>query len=110
MTVLLAVLVVGIGSFALRAAPLLGARHLPDRLTEAAGWAGLAVIAAITVRAVLRHHDTATPGAPLVAAVAVAAGLWLAFRGRSVLLAVAVGCAAYVALATALPALLPAVS
>jgi hypothetical protein len=83
-TVLIAVLVVGAGSLFLRTAPLPGARHLPDRLTEAAGWAGIAVVA-ITVRAVLHHHDSGTPAAPLgaaVAAVAVATGLLLAFRGR----------------------------
>ena len=103
MTVLIAVLVVGAGSLLFRAAPLLGARHLPDPLTNAAGLAGLAVIAAMSTRAVLHHEDAGIPAAPVVAAVSIAAGLLLAFRGRSVQVAVAAGLATYLVLATALP-------
>ncbi len=98
MNVLLAVLVVGAGSLAFRLVPLLTGRQIPPTVARGAGWAGLSVIAGITVRSVLLLEDSATPLAPLVAVVSVAAGLLLAFRGRSVLLAVGVGCASYVVL------------
>ncbi|MET1060916.1 MAG: AzlD domain-containing protein [Nocardioides sp.] len=103
MTVLIAVLVVGAGSLLFRVVPLLGARHLPDPLTNAAGLAGLAVIAALSVRAVLHHEDAGIVAAPLVAAISIGVGLVLAFRGRSVATAVAAGLATYVVLAAALP-------
>ena len=103
MSVLIAVLVVGAGSLAFRAVPLLGARHLPTVLTNAAGLAGLAVIAALTTRAALHHEDTAIPSAPLVAAVSIGVGLLLALRGRSVAVAVAAGLATYLVLAATLP-------
>ena len=103
MSVLIAVLVVGAGSLAFRAVPLLGAQHLPTVLTNAAGLAGLAVIAALTTRAVLHHEDAGVRGAPFIAAVSIGIGLVLAFRGRSVAVAVAAGLATYLVLAAALP-------
>ncbi len=106
MTVLLAVLVVGAGSLAFRLFPLLGAHRIPERFSVLAGWAGLSVITAMTVRTVLHHQDQAVPAATLVAAVSVGLGLLLAFRGRPVLLSVAVGGSAYLVLsafAAALP-------
>lgn len=102
MTVLLAVTVVGAGSLLLRLVPLLGSRRMPERLAEVAGWAGLAVIATMSVRAVLAIEDPAVPGAPLVAAMATTVGLLLALRGRSVLVAVAVGLSTYVVTGAAL--------
>ena len=104
MTVLLAVLAVGAGSLVFRLLPLLGAHRLPDRLARIAGWAGLAVLSAITVRAVALHRDSAVPGAPLLAALSVGAGLALAYRGRSVLVSVASGAATYLVLAAAVAA------
>ena len=98
MNVFLAVLVVGIGSLAFRLVPLVTGRQIPEALARGAGWAGLSVIAGISVRSVLLLEDPATPLAPLVAVVAVTVGLTLAFRGRSVLLSVGVGCASYVVL------------
>ena len=98
MNVLLAVLVVGAGSLAYRLVPLVTGRQIPATLARGAGWAGLSVIAGITVRSVVLLEDDATALAPLVALVAVAAGLFLAYRGRSVLVAVGVGCASYVVL------------
>jgi branched-subunit amino acid transport protein len=104
MTVLLAVLAVGLGSLLFRLVPLLGAERLPEGLARAAGWAGLSVLAALTVRSVVTHQDASlspvTP-APVVAAVSVGLGLFLAYRGRSVLVAVASGAAAYVVIAGA---------
>jgi hypothetical protein len=97
MTVLLAVAVVGAGSLFFRLAPLMGAHLLSDRLARVSGWAGLAVLAAISVRAVALHRDDTVPGAPLLApllaALAVGTGLVLAHRGRSVLTSVASGAA-----------------
>ena len=104
MSVVVAVLAVGAGSLLFRLLPLLGANRLPDQVTRVAGWAGLSVLAAITVRAVVTFDDPAVSGAPLVAALAVGAGLYLAFRGRSPLLAVAAGAGCYLVLATALSA------
>jgi branched-subunit amino acid transport protein len=104
MSVVVAVLAVGAGSLLFRLLPLLGANRLPDHVTRVAGWAGLSVLAAITVRAVVAFDDPAVVGAPLVAAVAVGAGLYLAFRGRSLLLAVAAGAGCYLVLSAALSA------
>jgi branched-subunit amino acid transport protein len=95
MSVLLAVLVVGFGSLVFRVVPLLSPRHLPQWLTQGTAWAGMAVIAGISVRSVLLHEDTSIRFAPALAALAVLAGLVLAYRGRSVLAAVAVGVSAY---------------
>jgi len=52
---------------------------------------------------VLHHEDTAVTGAPFVAAVSIGAGLLLAFRGRSVAVAVGAGLATYVVLGAVLP-------
>jgi branched-subunit amino acid transport protein len=104
MNVFLAVLAVGAGSLLFRLAPLLGAHRLPDSLTRAAGWAGLSVLTAITVRAVAAHRDPAVPAGSLLAAVAVGIGLYLAFRGRSLLLAAAAGAGSYLVLSAALSA------
>lgn len=96
MSVLLAVVVVGAGSLVFRLAPLLSPRHLPEWLTQGTAWAGMAVIAGISVRSVLLHEDATIPSAPALAAVSVLAGLVMAYRGRSVLVAVGVGVSAYV--------------
>jgi branched-subunit amino acid transport protein len=102
MTVMLAVLVAGTGSLVLRVLPLLGARRLPDRVAAYAEQAGIAVLAAFVVRAVVLHRNDAVPGAPLVALVSTAAGLFVAHRGRSVLTSVVIGAATYLAVTTAL--------
>ena len=99
MNVVLAVLAVGAGSLAFRLVPLLTGRQVPPGLARGASWAGLAVIAGIAVRSTLLLRDPVTPLAPVVALVSVAIGLALAFRGRSVLVAVAAGCSSYVVLA-----------
>jgi hypothetical protein len=103
MTVLIAVALVGLGSVLLRVLPLLGAARIPDRLTIHAGRAGIAVLAAMTVRTVVQHDDDSLMGAsvtaPVLAALAVSFGLWLAYRGSSLLLAVSAGLASYVLVA-----------
>jgi hypothetical protein len=103
MTVLIAVLVVGLGSLAFRLGPLLGAERLPDAVTRVAGWAGLSVLAAVVVRTVLRHADPALassvltgvpaglPVAPLLGSAAVAVCLLLTARGRGLLVSVTAG-------------------
>jgi branched-subunit amino acid transport protein len=105
MTVAIAVLAVALGSLLFRAFPLLAARCLPDRLAAHAEHAGVAVLTALIVRAVVLHRDPDLAAAPLVALVATTAGLVVAYRGRSLLLAVTTGAVTYVALATALGAL-----
>ena len=102
MNVLLAILAVGAGSLAFRLVPLLTGRQIPMALARGASWAGLSVIAGITVRSTLLLEDPGVPLAPVAGLVAVSIGFVLAFRGRSVLLAVAAGCASYVVLAAAL--------
>jgi len=103
MSVAIAVAVVGVGSLMLRLLPLVGATLIPDRLSVHAARAAMAVLAATTVRTVLRHGDDDLAGslvtAPVLAALAVGLGLWLAYRGRSVLVASGVGLASYVVLA-----------
>lgn len=100
MTTLIALVVVSLGSLAFRLAPLLGAGQVPDGVARVAGWGGVSVLAAITVRSVVHHQDATTPAATLVAAVSVAIGLLLALRGRSVpaVLVVTVGCYSLMAL------------
>ena len=109
MSVALAVAVVGAGSLMLRLLPLVGATLIPDRLSVHAARAAMAVLAAMTVRTVLRHGDETLTGslitAPFLAALAVGLGLWLAYQGRSVLVASSVGLASYVVLAAGLAAL-----
>ncbi len=95
MTVLFAILAVALGSLLFRVVPLLSAGRLPEQVTQAAAWAGLAVVAGISVRSILLFEDGSVPAAPVAAAVSVAAGLALAFRGRSVLVAVGVGTSTY---------------
>ena len=74
-----------------------------EHLVSWLGLAGLAVIAAMSTRAVLHHEDAGVTAAPLVAAVSIGAGLLLAFRGRFVPVAVGAGLATYLVLAAALP-------
>jgi branched-subunit amino acid transport protein len=100
--VVLAVLAVGAASLAFRLVPLLTGRQIPAVLARGASWAGISVIAGITVRSTLLLEDPGVPLAPLAAALSVALGFVLAFRGRPVLLAVGAGCASYVVLAAAL--------
>ena len=104
MTVMIAVLVVGAGSLLLRSVPLLGARRLPDRVAAHAEHAGLAVLTALIVRAVVLHRNPDVSGAPLVALVSTTAGLVVAYRGRSVLVAVTTGAVSYLVLTAALTA------
>jgi branched-subunit amino acid transport protein len=100
--VVLAVAAVGLGSLAFRLVPLVTGRQVPAVVARAAGWAGLAVIAGITVRSTVLLEDPSVPLAPVLAVLSVALGLVIAFRGRSVLVAVGVGCAVYVVTAAAL--------
>ena len=96
MSVVLAVLAVGLGSLAFRLVPLLSGRQVPAPLARGAGWAGMAVIAGMSVRSTVLHEDDSIPFAPVVALLAVTVCFVLALRGRSVLLAVGAGCASYV--------------
>ena len=104
MNVVVAIALVGAGSLLLRIVPLVGARRLPDALAEVAEVAGLGLLSALVVRAVVLHQDAAIPGDPVVAALALGCGLLLAFRGRSTLVAVAAGAATYLVLAAAVAA------
>lgn len=98
MNTLVAMGVIGVASLALRVVPLLSARRLPDQVAHAAGAGGMSVMAAITARAVLEYSDPATPYAVPVAALAVAAGITTAFRGRGVIMSAAAGTVVYLVL------------
>jgi branched-subunit amino acid transport protein len=100
MTTALALIVVGAGSLAYRMLPLLGAARVPGAVARVAGWAGMSVLAAITVRAVLHHEDGSLPAATAVpvAVVSVGLGLLVAARGRHTLVALAAGAGCYLVL------------
>lgn len=102
MTTWLAMATIGLGSIVLRVAPLLTSRHLPERLTAAAGAGGISVLVAFSARSVMEFADSATPYAVPVAAFSVSLGLVAAFRGRSVPVATGLGLAAYLALGSLL--------
>ena len=98
MTTVVALLLVGIGSIAYRLLPLLGAARVPEPVSRVAGWAGLSVLTAVTVRGVLEHRDASIPWALPVAVVSVALGLVVAARGRPILVVLAVGAGSYLLL------------
>jgi branched-subunit amino acid transport protein len=98
MTTVLALLLVGVGSVGYRLLPLLGAGRLPETFSRVAGWAGLSVLAAVTVRGVLRHQDASVPWPVPVALVSVVLALGLAARGRPMLVVLGAGAATYVVL------------
>ena len=100
MTTLVALLLVGAGSFTYRLLPLLGAARVPEAVSRVAGWAGVSVLAAVTVRGVLHHHDRSIPWAVPVAVVALAVALAVAVRGRGILVVLGAGAGTYVALST----------
>lgn len=105
MTTVVALVLVGAGSVAFRLFPLLGAARVPEAVSTVAGWAGLSVLCAVTVRGVLNHQDQSIPWAVAVAAVSVGVGLAVAARGKGMLLVLGVGAATYLALSTAVGAL-----
>lgn len=97
MSTWIAVLGVGLGSFALRFAPLvLGARVTEsDAVQRSADLAGTAALAALVTTA-LRSHGTGGGLGELVAVAAAAAvGAALAHRGRSMPVVLIAGMAAY---------------
>ena len=106
MTTIVTLLVVSLGSLAFRLTPLLGAGRVPDVAARVAGWAGVSVLVAITVRSVLHHQDPTTPAATLVAAASVTFGLVLAMLGRSILVVLVATVVSYSALALLLRHLL----
>ena len=105
MTTVVALLLVGVGSVAYRMLPLLGAARVPEAVSTAAGWAGISVLTAVTVRGVLSHEDDSIPWAVPVALVSVGRGLALASRGRPPLVVLGVGAACYLVLAATAGAL-----
>jgi branched-subunit amino acid transport protein len=105
MKTVVALLLVGAGSLAYRLLPLLGAARVPEAVSRAAGWAGVSVLSAVTVRGALHHQDRSIPWAVPVAVVALAVALAVAARGRSILVVLCAGAGTYVALATVTGAL-----
>lgn len=97
-TAVVALLLVGLGSIAFRLLPLLGAARVPEGLSRTAGWAGLSVLTAVTVRGVLHHEDGSVPWAVPLAAVSVGLALVVAARGRPALVVLAVGASTYLVL------------
>ena len=105
MTTVVALLIVGAGSLAYRLLPLLGAARVPEAVSRVAGWAGVSVLAAVSVRGVLQHQDRSIPGAVPVAVVAMAVALAVAVRGRGMLVVLGAGAGAYLALSAVIGAL-----
>jgi branched-subunit amino acid transport protein len=95
MTTVVALVLVSAGSLVYRLVPLLGAGRVPEQVSRAAGLAGLAMLVAITVRGVLHHQDATVTAPVALAAVAVAAGLLVSYRGRSIPVVLVVGSAIY---------------
>ncbi len=100
MTTVVALLLVGAGSLAFRALPLLGATRLPEAMSTVAGWAGVSVLAAVTVRGVLGHRDDSIPWAVPVAVISTGVAMAVAARGRGMLVVLGVGAGTYLALST----------
>ena len=98
MTTVIALVLVGAGSVAYRLLPLLGASRVPEEVSKVAGWAGVSVLATVTVRGVLNHHDDGIPWAVPVAVVSVGLGLAVAARGRPPLVVLGVGAGTYLVL------------
>ena len=105
MTTVVALLIVGAGSLAYRLLPLLGAARVPEAVSRVAGWAGVSVLAAVTVRGVLHHHDRSIPWSVPVAVVALAVALAVAARGRGNLVVLGAGAGTYFGLSTVIGAL-----
>jgi branched-subunit amino acid transport protein len=104
MRTVIALVIVGAGSLAYRLLPLLGAARVPEPVSRAASWAGLSVLAAVTVRGVLHHEDGTIPWAVPVALVSVTLALVVAARGRHLLVVLAVGAGSYLAMSALLAA------
>lgn len=102
MTTVLALVLVGLGSLAYRLLPLLGASRIPEHASRTAGWAGMSVLTAVTVRGVLHHRDDGVVWAVPVALLSVALGLVVAARGRPMLVVLGVGAGSYLGLSWAL--------
>jgi branched-subunit amino acid transport protein len=99
-TTWIAVLLVGLGSYAFRVAPLLlGTRlRLRKPTQDILRHAGMGGIAALLVSSVVGFGSTGGPGAAASAVVAVAAAAVVALRGRSMTLVVLAGGAVYAVL------------
>ena len=94
MTTWIAIVAVGVGSFVLRAAPLLMLQRVTlsdqvDRIIRHAGVAAIAGLIATTVRHAA-HGSTTVP-----TLLAVAFGTWLAVRGGSMMRIIGTGGAIY---------------
>jgi branched-subunit amino acid transport protein len=101
MSTLAVVLAVTAGSLAFRLVPLLGLVAVPEQAARVARGAGVAAMTAMVVRGVLEHRDPGLPGAGVIAGAAVAVGLAVATRGRSLGVVLLCGLAAYGVLASA---------
>jgi len=97
MTTWIAVVCVGLGSYALRLLPLLVGDRVrwPGPVDRAIGHAGLAALTALVIAGVQNHGGGGRPGATLWALTAVFGGAVVARRGRSMLWVVAAGLGGY---------------
>jgi branched-subunit amino acid transport protein len=101
MSTLAVVLAVTAGSLAFRLVPLLGWVAVPEQAARVARGAGVAAMTAMVVRGVMEHRDPGVPAAGAVAVAAVAVGLAVATRGRSLGVVLVSGLATYGVLASA---------
>ena len=97
MTTWIAVVLVGLGSYAFRVIPMLvgGRARRPGRVDRAIDHAGLAALTALVVAGVQDHDGGGRPGAALWAVAAVIAGTAVARRGGSMLAVVVAGLGSY---------------
>jgi branched-subunit amino acid transport protein len=92
-TAWLAVLAVGLGSYAMRWVPLAAAGRWtpPARVEHGLRHASLAAIVALAARALRAEDLTGTPADAAATAAAIATGLWATRAGRPLAVVVAAG-------------------
>jgi branched-subunit amino acid transport protein len=97
MTTWLAVVGVGLGSYALRLLPLLLSERIrwSDQVERAINHAGLAALTVLVIAGVQQHDGGGRPGTTLWALTAVITAAVVAHRGRPMLWAVSAGLVVY---------------
>jgi branched-subunit amino acid transport protein len=92
-----AIVLIGVGSYAFRVVPVLAAGRMRPRprLERALGHVPPAVLSALAVTAAIRHDGGGRPGAGVAVVVALAVGVAVSARRLPMIAALAGGLAAY---------------